>query len=84
MLRTDPALRARWEALNPELQQELERKYTALQERGEIRADLPLDTAGRFLGIVFDGLAVQQGARFGAPVDVGGTLELLRAALAPK
>jgi AcrR family transcriptional regulator len=84
MLRTDPALRARWEALNPELQQELERKYTALQERGEIRADLPLDTVGRFLGIVFDGLAVQQGARFGAPVDVGGTLELLRAALAPK
>ena len=40
--------------------------------------------AWRFLGIVFDGMAVQQGARFGAPFDVDGTLELLRSALAPK
>jgi TetR/AcrR family transcriptional regulator, transcriptional repressor of aconitase len=84
MLRTDPGLRARWQAMNPELQRELERKYTSLQERGEIRSDLALDTIGRFLGVVFDGLAVQQGARFGAPVDVKGTLELIRSALAPK
>jgi len=84
MLRTDPELRERWRTLNPELQEELERHYTELQERGEIRSDLPLETVGRFLGIVFDGLAVQQGARFGAPFDLEGTLELLRAALAPK
>jgi AcrR family transcriptional regulator len=84
MLRTDPKLRERWQALNPGPQQELERRYTALRERGEIRADLPLDTVGRFLGIVFDGIAVQQGARFGAPIDVEGTIELLRSALAPK
>ena len=84
MLRTDPELRERWQALNPELQTELESKYTGLVEQGSIRSDLPLDTVGRFLGIVFDGLAVQQGARFGAPIDVEGTLELLRSALAPK
>jgi TetR/AcrR family transcriptional regulator, transcriptional repressor of aconitase len=84
MLRTDPALRERWQTLNPELQQELERRYAELRERGDLRSDLPLDTVGRFLGIVFDGLAVQQGAGFGAPIDVQGTIELLRSAVAPK
>jgi AcrR family transcriptional regulator len=83
MLRTDPELRERWRTLNPELQAELERRFRALQERGEVRSDLPLDTVGRFLGIVFDGIAVQQGARFGAPVDADGTVELVRSALAP-
>jgi AcrR family transcriptional regulator len=84
MLRTDPELRARWEQLNPELQQELEQTYRRLQEAGEIRDDVPLETLGRFLGIVFDGIAVQQAARFGHPIDTAGTIELLRSALAPK
>jgi TetR/AcrR family transcriptional regulator, transcriptional repressor of aconitase len=84
MLRTDPELRERWRTLNPELQTDLEEMYSRLVDEGRIRADVPLETVGRFLGIVFDGLAVQQGARFGAPVDVDGTLELLRSALAPK
>jgi hypothetical protein len=35
-----------------------------------------------FLGVVLDGLAVQRGAGF--PIDVAGTLELVRSALAPK
>ena len=38
---------------------------------------------GASSGVVFDGLAVQQAAR-GAPIDVDGTIELLRSALAPK
>jgi AcrR family transcriptional regulator len=84
MLRTDPELRDRWRALNPEGQAGLEARYRDLQERGEIRDDLPLETIGRFLGLVFDGLAVQQGARFNAPIDLEGTIELLRSALAPK
>jgi TetR/AcrR family transcriptional regulator, transcriptional repressor of aconitase len=84
MLRTDPDLRERWGALNPEGQAALEARYRGLQESGEIRDDVPLDTLGRFLGIVFDGIAVQQAARFGAPIDVEGTLELLRSAVAPK
>jgi len=84
MLRTDPELRERWRTLNPEGQKALEAHYRQLQERGEIRDDVPLETLGRFLGIVFDGIAVQQAARFDAPIDVEGTLELLRSALAPK
>jgi len=84
MLRTDPELRERWRTLNPEGQEALEAHYRQLQERGEIRDDVPLETLGRFLGIVFDGIAVQQAARFEAPIDVDGTLELLRSALAPK
>jgi TetR/AcrR family transcriptional regulator, transcriptional repressor of aconitase len=84
MLRTDPQLRERWRTLNPERQAELEHHYRALQERGEIRSDLPLETVGRFLGIVFDGIAVQQAARFGAPIDVDGTIELLRSAVRPQ
>ena len=84
MLRTDPELRERWRTLNPEGQEALEAHYRQLQERGEIRHDVPLETLGRFLGIVFDGIAVQQAARFDAPIDVEGTLELLRSALAPK
>lgn len=84
MLRTDPELRDRWAHLNPELQQELEDAFRAQQERGEIRGDLPLDTLGRFLGIVFDGIAVQQAARFSSKIDAEGTIELLRTALAPK
>ena len=83
MLRTDPELRARWEQLNPELQAELESAFQGMQERGEVRSDLPLETVGRFLGIVLDGIAVQQAARFGAPIDVEGTVELLRSALSP-
>ena len=66
MLRTDPELRERWRTLNPEGQAALEAHYRGLQETGEIRDDVPLDTLGRFLGIVFDGIAVQQAARFGS------------------
>ena len=84
MLRNDPELRRRWEQRNPELNAELERSFAAWVDAGEIRADLPLDTVGRFIGIVFDGLAIQLGAGFGHPIDLEGTLELLRSALAPK
>jgi AcrR family transcriptional regulator len=84
MLRTDPELRDRWRTLNPEGQAALEAHYRRLQESGEIRDDVSLDTLGRFLGIVFDGIAVQQAARFGSPIDVEGTLKLLRSAVRPK
>jgi AcrR family transcriptional regulator len=84
MLRTDPELRDRWRTLNPEGQTTLEAHYRRLRESGEIRDDVSLDTLGRFLGIVFDGIAVQQAARFSSPIDVEGTLELLRSAVAPK
>lgn len=84
LLRDDPSLRERWEAMNPELGEELQAAVTAMRDRGEIRADLPLETVGRFLGLVLDGLAIQVAARFGPPVDAAGTFELVRSALAPK
>ncbi len=84
MLRTDPELRERWRSLNPGAQAHLEERFRQLQADGHIRDDLPMETMGRFLGVVFDGLAVQQAARFGAPIDAEGTIELLRSALAPK
>jgi TetR/AcrR family transcriptional regulator, transcriptional repressor of aconitase len=83
MLRTDPSLRERWARLNPELQERLEEHYGTLQRLGEIRSDVPLDAIGRFLGIVFDGMAVQQAARFSSRIDVDATITLLRSALAP-
>jgi AcrR family transcriptional regulator len=84
LMRSDPVLRERWLAMNPELEEELQRHYEELRSSGAIRDDLPLDAVGRFLGIVLDGIAVQQGARFGPPVDVEATIELVRSALAPK
>jgi AcrR family transcriptional regulator len=84
MLRTDPELRKRWASLNPELQERLEQHYATLQKLGEIRDDVSLEAVGRFLGIVFDGIALQQAAGFSSPIDVDGTIELLRSALAPK
>jgi AcrR family transcriptional regulator len=84
LLRSDPQLRERWMTTNPELNQALEDGFAARVAAGEVRDDVPLETIGRFLGIVCDGLAVQLGAGFGGTVDVDGMLALLRSALAPK
>ena len=82
MLRTDEELRTRWNSFNPEVRERLARRFEELQAAGELRGDLTLNTLGRFLGVVLDGLAVQQGSRFG--IDVDGTIELVRSALAPQ
>jgi AcrR family transcriptional regulator len=82
MLRTDAELRARWLTLAPEVDDEVAERYRELQERGEVRQDLPFETVLRFLGVVIDGLVTQQGAGF--PIDVEGTLALVRSALSPQ
>lgn len=82
MLRTDPDLRQRWETLSPDLQERIAARYIELQESGEIRGDLSFETVLRFLGVVLDGLVTQQGAGF--PIDVDGTLTLVRSALSPQ
>ncbi len=82
MLRADDALRERWRSFNPELQTRLAERFAAEQAAGELRSDVTLETLGRFLGILLDGLALQQGAGFG--IDAEGTLELVRSALAPQ
>ena len=82
MLRTDEELRTRWNSFNPEVRERLARQFEELQAAGGLRSDLTLNTLGRFLGVVLDGLAVQQESRFG--IDVDGTIELVRSALAPQ
>jgi len=82
MLRTDPALRERWRAFNPDLQERLAGRLEEQRDAGAVRSDLELEAIGRFFGVLIDGLAVQQAA--GVPIDVEGTLELVRSALAPK
>ncbi len=82
MLRTDPELRERWATLSSDVQERIVARYVDLQERGEIRTDLSYETLLRFLGVVVDGLVTQQGA--GYPIDVEGTLTLVRSALSPR
>ena len=82
MLRDDEELRARWQKFNPALQAELTTRFVERQDRGELRGDLDIETLGNFHGAILDGLAVHIAAGF--PIDVEGTLELLRSALAPK
>ena len=82
MLRTDEALRERWEQRNPELQVQVAQHLAQSQRDGVYRSDLSVESIGQFLGFVLDGITVHVGAGF--PVDVEGTLELVRAALAPK
>jgi AcrR family transcriptional regulator len=82
LLRTDPALREQWSDLSGDAQGRIVQRYVELQETGQIRGDLSYEAVLRFLGVVLDGLVVQQGAGF--PIDVEGTLELVRSALSPK
>lgn len=82
MLRTDPALREQWQARNPELHAQIVEHLENRRADGTDRSDLTMESVGMFLGVVLDGLAVHRGAGF--PIDVDGTLELVRSALAPR
>ncbi len=82
MLRADASLRDRWAAFNPDLQTRLAATIVEQQAQGALRSDLTVDAIGRFLGVVLDGLAVQQGAGFG--IDVESTLALVHSALTPE
>src|SRR5581483_3962946 len=82
MLRTDPDLRERWATLSEDLQEQIVARYVQMQEAGELRGDLSFEVVLRFLGVVLDGLVTQQGA--GYPIDVEGTLALVRSALSPR
>jgi TetR/AcrR family transcriptional regulator, transcriptional repressor of aconitase len=81
-LRTNPKLREQWERRNPELDERLMARFEELQAQGELRADLPAETVGRFLGIVLDGVGVAVSA--GYPVDAEPLLDLVNAATAPQ
>ena len=81
-LRTDAAFRERWKSRNPELEQRAHERLAELQERGELRDDVPLEQIGRFVGLLIDGIAVQVSSGF--PVEVEPVLELLEDAIAPR
>jgi AcrR family transcriptional regulator len=82
MLRDDEELRTRWQQFNPALQAQLSEHFVRQQAAGALRSDLDVDTLGNFHGALLDGLAIHIAAGF--PIDVEGTLELLRSAVAPK
>jgi AcrR family transcriptional regulator len=81
LLRTDAALRERWMTMSSDVQDRIAAFYAQSQQAGEIRSDVSFETVLRFLGVVIDGLVTQQGAGF--PIDVEGTLTLVRSALSP-
>jgi TetR/AcrR family transcriptional regulator, transcriptional repressor of aconitase len=82
ILRNDPARREQWHRRNPDLDTRIEEHLEQRRADGLDRSDLPLEAIGMFLGIVLDGISLHLSAGF--PVDVDGTLELVRSALAPK
>jgi AcrR family transcriptional regulator len=82
LLRTNPQRREQWMARNPDLHEEIVGHLTKRRADGLDRDDIDLEAVGNFLGVVLDGLAVHLGA--GYPVDVEGTLALVRSALQPK
>jgi AcrR family transcriptional regulator len=81
-LRTDPSFRERWDQRAPKEQENrVVARMKGEQAAGELRADVDPEEIGKFLGVVFDGLAVQRAAGYDAPVDV--VLGFLRDALRP-
>lgn len=79
-LRTDPAFHERWEQRAPEAEERIKARLQAARDAGEIRDDIPLQSVGRFVGIVLDGLALRLAAGFPAP-DADETLALVESAI---
>ena len=66
-LRTDDAFRERWRQRAPEVDRRLAEEVRRLQEVGELRDDVDVETVGRFLGLVVDGIAMSRAAGFPTP-----------------
>jgi AcrR family transcriptional regulator len=81
-LRTDEEFRKRWKSRNPDLEERTHAWLAGLQERGEIRDDMPLEQVGSFFGLVLDGVALH--VSMGFPVEVEPVLALIRDAIAPR
>jgi TetR/AcrR family transcriptional regulator, transcriptional repressor of aconitase len=79
---TQPDLREQWVARNPELNEEMQRRVTAMQRNGELRADVEAADVGRFLGLILDGIALQVSAGF--PIEIEPLLKLISSAIAPQ
>ena len=80
---TDEGFRERWRQRVPGLDEQIKAKVEQARADGEIRDDVPLDTIGRFMGIVSDGLALRIAAGF--PLDdADGLLDLIEDAIRPR
>ena len=66
-LRTDVAFRKRWDKRAPEVEEEIKLRLERARDAGEIRNDLSLETVGRFVGLVVDGLAMRLAAGYPSP-----------------
>ena len=66
-LRTDDAFRERWRQRAPEVDRRLAEEIRRLQEEGALRDDVEVETIGRFLGLVVDGIAMNRAAGFPTP-----------------
>jgi len=81
-LRTDPSFRERWDQRAPKDQENrIVARMQDEQAAGELRADVDPQEIGKFLGVVFDGLAVQRAAGYDPPLE--SLLGFLRDALRP-
>ena len=81
-LRTDPSFRERWDQRAPKEQENLiVARMKDEQAAGGLRADVEPEEIGKFLGVVFDGLAVQRAAGYDPPLDV--LLRIIGDALQP-
>src|SRR5206468_3962101 len=60
---------------------EPDRRAHARRAGGELRSDLEPEQIGSFLGVIFDGMAVQRAAGYDPPVEV--LLQLIADALRP-
>ena len=79
-LRTDPAFHDRWEQRAPEAEERIKERLEAARAAGEIRDDIPLQSVGRFVGVVLDGLALRLAAGFPAP-DAAELIALVDSAI---
>lgn len=82
-LRTDEAFRERYKARAPEIDKRIEESVKQARAEGVLRDDVSLETLGRFMSIVADGLAI--GAAAGFPVqDAGELLGVIEEAIRPR
>lgn len=82
-LRTDETFRSRFEGRAPNVEKRLEARAEELRAAGELRTDVELQTLGRFMGIVADGLALRTAAGF-ATEDADDLLRLVDEAIRPR
>lgn len=66
-LRTDDDFRERWLQRAPEVDRKLAAEIRRLQKEGALRDDVDVETVGRFLGLVVDGIAMNRAAGFPTP-----------------